>query len=85
MARNHAFYPRLLRMGGEAQPGAALVSARYARNLGVCARLLPAIEPGDRAIVFYGQAHVYLLRQCVSEQPDIEVVDALAWLGTAKP
>jgi hypothetical protein len=81
IALNHAFYPPLLRMGaGQDQPGATLISAWYARNLAICARLLQIIEPGDRIAVFYGQGHVYLLRQCVTEQPDVELVDPLTYL-----
>lgn len=82
VARNHAFYSQVLPMGaGEEQPGADLVSAWYARNLAICARLLQVIQPGDRMVVFYGQGHVYLLRQCLSEQRGVELVDPLAYLG----
>jgi hypothetical protein len=81
IARNHAFYSSVLRMGaGQEQPGATLVSAWYARNLAICARLLQVIEPGDRVAVFYGQGHVHLLRQCMGEQPDVELVDPLTYL-----
>lgn len=83
IARNHAFYPRLLRMGsGEEQPGAALLAAWYERNLRICARLLQVLEPGDKAVVFYGQGHIHLLRECVNEQHDIETVDALRYLDS---
>jgi len=81
IARNHSFYPPLLAMGaGVEQPGVTLVSAWYTRNLAICARLLQAIEPGDRVVLLYGQGHVYLLRQCLSEQPQVRVVDPLAYL-----
>ena len=84
IARNHAFYSSVLPMGAEQeQPGAALVSAWYARNLAICARLLQIVKPGDRIAVFYGQGHVYLLRQCVSEQPDVELVDPLTYLDAS--
>ena len=42
-----------------------LVSAWYARNLSICARLLQAVPAGGRAVVFFGEGHAYLLRQCV--------------------
>jgi hypothetical protein len=84
IAKNHSFYPTLLSMGeGTQQPGAALVSAWYSRNLAICARLMQAARAGDRIAVFYGQGHVYLLRQCLSEQSNVELVDALDYLPRA--
>jgi hypothetical protein len=81
IARNHAFYPAMLRMGqGDEQPGAKLLAAWYARNLEICARLVQALKPGDRAIVFFGQGHAYLLNQCLDEAPGVERLDALALL-----
>lgn len=81
IARNHAFYPAMLTFGaGTEQPGVALVSAWTTRNLMICARLLQVIEPGDRVVVIFGQGHVYLLRQCLSEQPGFEVVSPLEYL-----
>lgn len=60
IGRNHSFYPVMLRMGGGTdQPGVALLSAWYQRNLAICARLLQAVKPGERALVLYGQGHVY--------------------------
>jgi len=80
--RNHAFYPPLLTMGaGDDQPGVKLLSAWYARNLAICARLLQEIQPGDRVVVFYGQGHIYLLQQCLREQPGLQLVDPLGYLA----
>ena len=45
-----------------------MLSAWYTRNLAICARLLQAIKPGDRVVVFYGQGHIYLLQQCLLAQ-----------------
>ena len=76
-ADSHAFYMDMLRYGdADEQPGAALVSAWYARNLAICARLLQALPAGGRAVVFYGDGHSYLLRQCVIEAPGVELVEA---------
>lgn len=81
IARNHSFYPTMLLFGsGEEQPGVTLLSAWYTRNLAMCARLLQALQPGDRAVVFFGQGHVYLISQCLDEAPGVERVDALAYL-----
>ncbi|HNB50756.1 MAG TPA: DUF5694 domain-containing protein [Anaerolineales bacterium] len=78
---NHAFYPPMLKLGsGNDQPGAALLAAWYARNLAICARVVQEMEPGGRMVVFYGQGHIYLMRQFLSEQADIELVDASLYL-----
>ena len=76
-----AFYAEFLRYGkGDQQPGAALNAAWGARNLAICARLLQALQPGDRAVVFYGQGHVYPLASCIRPTSGVELVDANAYL-----
>ncbi len=81
LRHHHGFYIDLLRQGeGGEQPGVALVSAWYARNLGICARLLQALPAAGRAVVFYGEGHAYLLRQCVAEVPGVELVEPAAYL-----
>jgi len=78
---NHGFYVDMLRYGdGDTQPGVRLVSAWYARNLAICARLLQALPEGGRAVVFFGEGHAYLLRQCVIEAPGVELVEANDYL-----
>ncbi|KGQ19256.1 hypothetical protein LF41_2902 [Lysobacter dokdonensis DS-58] len=78
---NHGFYMDMLRYGeGETQPGARLVSAWYARNLSICARLLQTLPEGGRAVVFFGEGHAYLLRQCIIEAPGVELVEANDYL-----
>jgi Family of unknown function (DUF5694) len=84
IARNHSFYPRLLTMGaGDDQPGVKLLAAWQTRNLAICARLLQSMTAGDRVVVFYGQGHIYLLRQCLQEQADVRLVDPLEYLAGA--
>ncbi|HEY6644658.1 DUF5694 domain-containing protein [Povalibacter sp.] len=79
--RNHSFYPALLTMGsGTDQPGVALLAAWQTRNLAICARLLQIARPGQRIVALYGQGHVYLLQQCLREQPSIELIDARGFL-----
>jgi hypothetical protein len=78
---NHGFYVDMLRYGeGDEQPGVRLVSAWYARNLAICARLLQSLPAGGRAVVFFGEGHAYLLRQCVIEAPGVELVEANDYL-----
>ena len=79
--KNHAFYVDMLRYGeGDTQPGARLVGAWYARNLAICARLLQSLPAGARAVVFYGEGHAYLLRQCIIEAPGVDLVEANDYL-----
>jgi hypothetical protein len=81
VAANYSFYPPLLRMGnGNDQPGAALLSTWQARNVAICARLVQALKPGDRAVVFFGQGHVFLLNQCLDTMPGIRRENALDYL-----
>lgn len=81
IVQDHAFYAELPRFGsGDEQPGAALLSAWNTRNVAICARLVQALKPGDRAVVFYGAGHSFLLRQCVSQTPGLKLVEANAYL-----
>jgi hypothetical protein len=80
------FYSEFLRYGrGDQQPGVALNAAWGERNLGICARLLQTLQPGDRAVVFYGQGHVHLLGNCIREAPGVELVEATAFLPAEAP
>jgi hypothetical protein len=67
--------------GGDEQPGVKLVSAWYERNLAICARLMQKVKPGDRVVAFYGQGHIYLLAQCLREQPNVQLVDPLSYMA----
>jgi len=81
VAHGNGFYRTTLRVGGGGdQPGAALLAAWYKRNFLICANLIQATRPGDRAVVFYGSGHAFLLRQCVSETPGFELVETEDWL-----
>ncbi|HKR33801.1 MAG TPA: DUF5694 domain-containing protein [Steroidobacteraceae bacterium] len=80
--RNYSFYPPMLTMGaGDDQPGVKLLTAWYERNFAICARLLQQVQRGDRVVVFYGQGHIYLLQQCLREQPGVQLVDPLSYLS----
>jgi hypothetical protein len=72
-----SFYLDLLKFGaGDQQPGAELNAAWAKRNFIICARLLQALKPGDRAVVFYGQGHAHALQRCAIEAPGVELVAA---------
>jgi Family of unknown function (DUF5694) len=77
----NAFYRTTLRMGaGKVQPGVDLMTAWYRRNFLICANLIQLSQPGDRIVVFYGFGHAFLLRQCVTETPGLELVEANDYL-----
>ncbi|SFV26228.1 MULTISPECIES: DUF5694 domain-containing protein [unclassified Pseudoxanthomonas] len=76
-----SFYAEFLRYGsGDQQPGVELNAAWAKRNYAICARLLQALKPGDRAVVFYGQGHVPQLAACLRSAPGVELVEAGAFL-----
>lgn len=77
LEQDHGMYMQLLRYGaGDEQPGVALNAAWEQRNLAICARLLQALQSGDRAVVFYGHGHAYLLNRCIRDTPGVELVEA---------
>jgi hypothetical protein len=77
IAADHSFYRTLLKVGGgDDQPGALLLAAWQQRNLLICARLIQLAQPGDRVVAIFGAGHAHLLRQCVSETPGFELVEA---------
>jgi hypothetical protein len=76
-----AFYMDLLRYGsGDDQPGAELNAAWARRNFLICARLLQALKPGDRAVVLYGSGHAHALRRCAIEASGVDLVEATDYL-----
>jgi hypothetical protein len=81
IAEDYSFYGELMHYGaGDDQPGAKLLTAWHARNFEICARLVQSLRPGDRAVVFFGSGHSYLLRQCVNETPGLKLVEANDYL-----
>lgn len=81
LARGHSLYLGLMRYGaGERQPGVELMGAWTTRNLGMCARLVQALEPGDRAVLVVGSSHVEPIRECLRAMPAVEVEDAAEYL-----
>lgn len=85
VADGQARYLSLLRYGaGDEQPGVELNAAWARRNLGICARLLQALAPGDRAVVVYGAGHAHALQRCAIEAPGVELVDVLDYLPPAR-
>jgi hypothetical protein len=81
LAGDHGRYMALLRFGeGDRQPGVELMAAWTQRNLGMCARLVQQLAPGDRAFLLVGSSHVEPIRDCLRAIPGIEVVDGIEYL-----
>ncbi|OWK28507.1 DUF5694 domain-containing protein [Sphingomonas mucosissima] len=77
----HSLYRELLKLGaGDDQPGLEATATWYRRNLGICAKLMQAIKPGDHMIVFIGAGHLTLMQQCVRETPGFSLIDARDYL-----
>ena len=77
VSQGNGFYRQMLRIGaGGEQPGADLLTAWYRRNFLICANIIQLAKPGDRIVVLYGSGHSFLLRQCISETPGFNLVEA---------
>jgi hypothetical protein len=61
--------------------GASYVAQWYVRNVYIYANLLHVLQPGDRAVVIFGQGHEYLLRAQVRLNPNLSDVDPLTYLS----
>lgn len=74
----HALYMGLIQFGdADRQPGVEVMAAWTTRNLGMCARLVQALEAGDRAVLVVGSGHVEPIRECLRTMPGVEPVDAI--------
>ena len=61
--------------------GARLAADWYRRNLFMFSHVADlARQPGDRILVLVGAGHRPLLRQFITESPDLEYVDPLPYL-----
>jgi hypothetical protein len=81
MLDEHVMQRWLLPIGeGKEQPGPDVVATWYRRNIFICAKIIQAAKPGDRVAVFFGAAHSYLLRQCISETPGFKLIEANDYL-----
>src|SRR5690606_38024758 len=64
--------------------GARYVAEWYRRNLAIFANLAGTVQsPSDRLLVVYGQGHVPILRDFVSQRPELCVENPLPYLEAA--
>jgi hypothetical protein len=61
--------------------GASYVAQWYVRNVYIYSNILSVLQPGDRAVVIFGQGHEYLLRAQVRLNPNLADVDPLTYLS----
>jgi hypothetical protein len=84
LARNHGTYARFARVGaGDSYVGADLLSKWYERNIHIFANVQRVAEPGDRILVIIGSGHAPILRELISYDPQMELVDVLEYLRRA--
>lgn len=77
----HDGYLILAQMGTPADPiGAREMRNWWGRNMIIYARIAQLAEKDDRVLVIYGAGHKFLLDQYVSQTPDLELIDPLAYL-----
>jgi hypothetical protein len=78
---NASWYSVFLGMGrSENLAGASYVAQWYTRNCYIFSNILNVLQPGDRAVVIFGQGHEYLLREFARLNPNITYVDPLQYL-----
>jgi len=78
---NASWYGILDGMGRDADSaGTMYVAQWYTRNCYIFSHILRVIRPGDRAVLFMGQGHKYLVREFVRLDPNLVYVDPLQYL-----
>lgn len=83
LARDHGAYVRIAGLGaGDGYPGAALLSEWYERNVYIFANVQQLAAPGERVLVIIGSGHAPILRELVSYDPRMVLVDAAEHLLT---
>ena len=83
LAYDHGTYMRFSRVGaGDTYVGADLVAAWYDRNIRIFSDLQRIAEPGDRILVIFGTGHAPILRELVTSDPGLELVEAVDYLDS---
>jgi hypothetical protein len=81
IAWGHAHYLRFSRVGaGDTYVGATLLSKWYERNIRIFSDIQRLAAPGERILVIFGSGHAAILRELVAADPQLELVDARAYL-----
>jgi hypothetical protein len=81
LAHGHGAYMRFARVGaGDTYVGAELLSKWYDRNIRIFANLQRLVEPGDRILVIIGSGHAPILRELITYDPTMLLVEAVDYL-----
>lgn len=81
LARGHAFYMRVAEVGaGDSYVGANLLARWYERNIHIFSNLQRVAEPGDRILLIIGSGHAPILRELVSADVRLTLVEANQFL-----
>lgn len=81
LARSHALYLRFARVGAaDTYVGAELLSRWYERNIHIFTNIQRLAGPGDRVLVIIGAGHAPILRQLISADPAMQLVDTVEYL-----
>jgi hypothetical protein len=84
LARDHGTYMRFAQVGaGDTYVGAELLSKWYERNIHIFANLQGIAEPGDRILVIIGSGHAPILRELITYDPEMLLVEVLEYLAPA--
>lgn len=85
LAAGHGHYLRIASVGaGDSYVGAELLSRWYERNIHIHANLQRIAEPGDRVLVIVGAGHAPILRELITSDPRMMLVEATEYLPTAE-
>lgn len=81
LAEGHGWYMEFARVGaGDTYIGADLLSKWYERNIRMFANLQALARPADRVLVIVGAGHAPILRELVTADPRMMLVDPLGHL-----
>jgi hypothetical protein len=81
LAGDHGTYLRFARVGaGDTYVGAELLSKWYDRNIRIFVNLQRLAQPGERILVIMGSGHSPILRELIGYDPDMVLVEAIAYL-----
>ncbi|MDX1674818.1 MAG: DUF5694 domain-containing protein [Longimicrobiales bacterium] len=81
IAEGHGIYMRFSEVGaGDTYVGADLLAEWYRRNIMIFANLQRLAEKGDRILVIFGAGHAPILRELITYDPDLVLIEAQAYL-----
>lgn len=81
LASDHAMYLRFARVGaGDSYVGADLLAKWYDRNIRIFTNLQRVAEPGERVLVLIGTGHAPILRELITYDPGMTLIEAVDYL-----